>query len=247
MTSFQVIPVLDIAGGQVVRGMRGERAAYRPIVSRLAPGSHPVKLAMALLERVAAWGEGPKVLYVADLDAIQGGRPQLDVLAALLDLHDDLRLWLDAGFADALEVAALKRALGSAGARIRPVYGSESLSPSTQGVGRSMGHPFDWLADDPSAILSLDCRGGHPMDPAGLWELPSAWPRTIVVMTLDRVGAAIGPDLALFARLQALAPEREWVGAGGLRDAADLRVAADAGATAWLVASALHDGTLHPA
>jgi phosphoribosylformimino-5-aminoimidazole carboxamide ribotide isomerase len=39
---------------------------------------------------------------------------------------------------------------------------------------------------------------------------------------------------------------RQWVGAGGLRDAADLAAASRAGAQAWLVASALHDGRLDP-
>jgi uncharacterized protein related to proFAR isomerase len=43
------------------------------------------------------------------------------------------------------------------------------------------------------------------------------------------------------------APDRAWIGAGGVRDAADLRAAAGSGAAGWLVASALHDGTLQAA
>jgi phosphoribosylformimino-5-aminoimidazole carboxamide ribotide isomerase len=66
----------------------------------------------------------------------------------------------------------------------------------------------------------------------------------VIVMTLDRVGAGSGPDLATFTQMQALAPDRSWIGAGGVRDAGDLRAAAEAGAAGWLVASALHDGTL---
>jgi phosphoribosylformimino-5-aminoimidazole carboxamide ribotide isomerase len=237
----QVIPVLDIARGRVVRGVRGERSAYRPIVSSLAAGSDPSIMAAALLARVPLPGGDAPVLYVADLDALQGGAAQLDVLAALLHVRDDLCIWLDAGFVDAAGASALQRALGADAARIRPVYGSESLSP-----GRGPG-ALDWLADDPLAILSLDCRHDRPLDPAGLWQRPRLWPRTIVAMTLDRVGARAGPDLALFSRLRALAPDRRWVGAGGVRHADDLRAAAVAGASAWLVASALHDATLHPA
>jgi phosphoribosylformimino-5-aminoimidazole carboxamide ribotide isomerase len=41
-----------------------------------------------------------------------------------------------------------------------------------------------------------------------------------------------------------MAPDRTWIGAGGVRDAADLRAAHAGGAAGWLVASALHDGTL---
>jgi phosphoribosylformimino-5-aminoimidazole carboxamide ribotide isomerase len=66
----------------------------------------------------------------------------------------------------------------------------------------------------------------------------------VIVMTLDRVGARAGPDLETFARLRAAAPDRTLIGAGGVRDAADVRAAAAAGAAGWLVASALHDGTL---
>lgn len=219
--------MLDLAGGQVVRGVRGERAAYRPIVSRLAAGSDPVAIAATLLATPG------RPLYVADLDAIQGGAPQLESLRRLLAL--DVELWLDAGLPDPAAAAALLRELGGDAGRVRLVYGSESLVA---------GSAIEGLAGDPRAILSLDCRLERPLDPAGLWSRPATWPRTVIAMTLDRVGAAAGPDLATLARLRALAPDRAWVGAGGVRDAADLRAAASTGAAAWLVASALHDGTL---
>ena len=63
-------------------------------------------------------------------------------------------------------------------------------------------------------------------------------------MTLDRVGSAEGPDLASLAAVRAIAPRAALIGAGGVRDLADLRAAAAAGATGWLLASALHDGRI---
>ncbi|HET8747318.1 MAG TPA: HisA/HisF-related TIM barrel protein [Ramlibacter sp.] len=232
---LQVIPVLDLMGGQVVRGVRGERHAYRPIVSRLADGSAPRAVARGL-RRAAPPPPGARpVLYVADLDAIQGGAVQLDALADLLQAQPDLCLWVDAGFAGPGDVRVLRAALGPVAARIRPVYGSESLAGAAA---------LEELARDPDAILSLDSRLERPLDPAGAWQRPEAWPGTVIVMTLDRVGAGTGPDLVTFARLRALAPDRTWIGAGGVRDAADLCAAAASGAAAWLVASALHDGSL---
>ncbi|GAB3757253.1 HisA/HisF-related TIM barrel protein [Ramlibacter monticola] len=232
----QVIPVIDLMHGQVVRGVRGERHAYRPIVSRLADGSAPCDIARGL-RRVAPPPAGREpVLYVADLDAIQGGPAQVAALRELLEAQADLCLWLDAGFAAPASVRALRDALGPVAGRVRPVYGSESLASAAA---------LDELAQDPSAILSLDSRLERPIDPSGSWQRPQAWPRTVIVMTLDRVGAGSGPDLGTFARLRELAPDRAWIGAGGVRDAADLRAAAAAGADGWLVASALHDGTLH--
>lgn len=222
--------------GQVVRGVRGERHAYRPIVSRLADGSAPRDIASALLAAAAPPSACQAILYVADLDAIQGGAAQLSVLRELLALRPDLWLWLDAGFDRPQSVRKLRTALGTPAARLRPVYGSESLADAAA---------LDDIAGDPLAILSLDSRLHQPMDPSGSWERPASWPRTVIVMTLDRVGAGAGPDLSTFARLRGRAPDRVWIGAGGVRNADDLAAAAAGGAQGWLVASALHDGTLH--
>jgi len=63
----------------------------------------------------------------------------------------------------------------------------------------------------------------------------------VIVMTLDRVGAGSGPDLATLDAVRKRAGDRVLIGAGGVRNAADLRAAEAAGAAAWLVASALHD------
>ena len=225
---MHIVPVIDLMHGQVVSAVRGERHAYRPVVSPLVAGSDPCDVARALLARCLP----PPRLYVADLDAIQGHPPQHEVLAALLAALPGVTLWLDAGFTGPTAAHALRNALGPDGSRVQPVYGSESLADATS------------LAADPEAILSLDCRRAQPLDRAGCWQQPACWPGTVIVMTLDRVGGRGGPDLATFERLRVLAPGRRWIGAGGVRDAADLATAAAAGADAWLVATALHEGTL---
>jgi phosphoribosylformimino-5-aminoimidazole carboxamide ribotide isomerase len=232
----QVIPVLDLLGGRVVRAVRGDRAAYQPIVSTLAAGSEPLAIARALLDRFALPPHEP-VLYVADLDAIQGRAAHVAVLEWLLEQLPGLTLWLDAGFADAQGAGALRSRLGPAARRVRAVYGSESLR-STAALAE--------LAGDAAAVLSLDSKRATAIDPSGSWQRPDLWPRTVIVMTLDRVGAGSGPDLQMLQRLRGQAPDRTWVGAGGVRSAADLVEAGAAGASAWLVASALHDGQLDP-
>lgn len=227
--------MLDLQGGQVVRAQRGERSRYLPILSGLAPGSEPLVLARALLAAAGTLDLDAPVLYLADLDGIQGRAMQIDAIAALLAALPRLTLWLDAGFAEAEEARALRASLGQDGARVRPVFGSESLA----GVAA-----LAELTDDPDAVLSLDSRTAQPLDPAGCWQRPELWPGAVIVMTLDRVGTGLGPDLATFTRLRSAAPERRWIGAGGVRNAADLDAASAAGASAWLVASALHDGAL---
>jgi HisA/HisF family protein len=228
-----VIPVIDLMQGQVVRGVGGQRSAYRLIVSTLCPGSDPVTVARALCEHCAA-----AQLYVADLDALQGGALQSEVVHALLTALPSIELWLDGGFTKAADAQRLRAALGPMAERVVPVFASESLESA-----HALRECFDSARPD-EAILSLDRRGSDRLDPAGCWEAVEQWPRRVIVMTLERVGSGSGPDLEVLAELRALAPGTQFIGAGGIRDQADLDRAREAGAAAWLVASALHDGRL---
>ena len=150
---MQLIPVLDLRAGAVVRAVRGERASYQPVVSRLVAGSEPVAVAHAL-----ATACGADELYLADLDALQGGRAQSAVLQALLRADERRRWWVDAGFRDLDDARRLRDALGAAGERLMPVFASESLRDA--GV-------LDALAREPGwpCPLSLDRRDGRAMDP----------------------------------------------------------------------------------
>lgn len=230
-----VIPVLDLMGGHVVRAVRGERQHYKPVRSRLCAGSDPVELACALCHHT-----GSDRLYIADLDALLGGVAQVAVLRRLLDALPGVRLWLDAGWRDAAAARALWAELGPAGDAIDPVYASEALRDAAAladcfSAGDGLGA---------RALLSLDRRGDQRLDPAGCWQRPELWPQRVIVMTLERVGSGAGPDLTTLPALRERAPGCAFYGAGGVRQAADLRAASAAGAAGWLVASALHDGGL---
>jgi phosphoribosylformimino-5-aminoimidazole carboxamide ribotide isomerase len=229
MTSeLNLIPVVDLLQGQVVRAVRGDRKAYRPIVSALCASSDPVTVARILCDHCAA-----RQLYVADLDALQGGAVQLAVLADLLQALPEVELWLDAGLADAAAGEALRGQLAPHASRIVLVYGSESLR-SREALERC-------FARDSGAALSLDRRDGQRLDPAGCWEAVELWPERLIVMTLERVGSGAGPDLETLQEVRRLAPGAMVIGAGGIRSEDDLARARVAGADAWLVASALHD------
>jgi len=228
---MELIPVVDLMGGVVVRGVRGDRARYRAIESALCAGSDPATVACKLVSHCAA-----ATLYVADLDAIMGTSPQWTALERVLAaLPHGVVLWLDAGFATAKAALAAQQRLGQD--RVAPVFGTESL------VDRASA--ADCLAL-PGAVLSLDSRGGCALDPAGLHGAPGLWPARVVAMALDQVGADAGPDLAGVARLRAARAGLRVYGAGSIRDGADLDAARAAGAAGWLVASALHDGRIGP-
>ncbi len=232
---MNIIPVIDLLHGQVVRAVRGDRRSYRPIESALCRSSDPLAVARTLCRHCAS-----ARLYVADLNALQDGVSQIATLRALLDADPQLELWLDAGFADLGAAADALSALAPHAGRVVPVFGSESLrSPA------ALAACFDAGAGS-NAVLSLDRRDGRRLDAAGCWDAPALWPPRVIVMTLERVGADAGPDLGTLAEVRHKAPGAMLIGAGGIRHPADLASAAAAGADAWLVASALHDLRLPP-
>jgi phosphoribosylformimino-5-aminoimidazole carboxamide ribotide isomerase len=228
---MNVIPVIDLLQGQVVRAIRGDRKHYRPIASALCASSDPLTVARILCEHCSA-----QQLYIADLDALQGRAGHLAVVRQLLEAIPGLELWLDAGFSDVSQAQALCAGLGPSAERLVPVFGSESLRSRS-----ALEACFSTPRHPQGGILSLDRRDGERLDPAGCWESPALWPPRVIVMTLERVGAGTGPDLATLREVAARSPQTRLIGAGGITGEADLALAREAGATAWLVASALHD------
>jgi phosphoribosylformimino-5-aminoimidazole carboxamide ribotide isomerase len=132
----KLVPVIDLAGGTVVRAVRGERERYRPIVSRLSAGHDPADIAIALANYCAA-----DTLYIADLDAIRGGAVQQAALARIAGALPGCALWLDAGFRRVRDAAPVCTG------RIEPVFGSESLAD---------GDELALLRGRADLLLSLD-------------------------------------------------------------------------------------------
>ena len=218
-----------------MHAVRGERERYRPLRSRLVDGSDPVRVARAVRE---ALGLGE--LYVADLDAIAGGTPHREIVAALAR---EARVTLDAGVT---EVAAVRHLLELGVARV--VIGTETLADQA-----TLERLRAELPDVP-LVLSLDLRASRVVSPdAGLARLGATEAlarlgqsglREVIVLDLARVGSGAGPDIALVRELKARFPELELLAGGGVRDLADLRALAEAGAAGALVATALHGGAI---
>jgi phosphoribosylformimino-5-aminoimidazole carboxamide ribotide isomerase len=141
-------------------------------------------------------------------------------------------LWIDNGIGDANAARAWL-----AGCPHCLVIGSES-QPGTEAIQA--------LRDEKRILLSLDFRGDDFQGPERLLAEPALWPGRVIVMTLVRVGGAAGPDIDRVAGIVACAQGRAVIGAGGVRDKADLQALRSAGAAGVLVATALHTGALTP-
>jgi len=223
-SAFEVIPVIDLRGGAVVRAVMGRRDLYRPIETPLAASSDPVAVAAGLMG-LHPFGK----LYVADLDAIEATGNNGEAIAALARAYPHLEIWVDNA---AASPQAVRRWVDAGWGAL--VIGSESQA--SDALLRQFQH-------EPRIVLSLDFRGDAFQGPAGLLE-PSAWPPRVVAMTLARVGGGAGPDFDRLAALRRQAPGQALYAAGGVRGRGDLSRLAGMGLAGVLVASALHDGRL---
>jgi len=221
----EVIPVIDLRGGEVVHARRGERDSYRPVRSQLCAGSAPLEVVAGLL---AAYPFA--TLYIADLDAIQGRGSNIESIRRIRHRFPDLRLWVDNGLADAAACRDwLAQGLGEL------VLGSETQSDRAT---------LEALSDDGARerlILSLDYRDDRFLGPPDLLSAQALWPHRLIVMTLSRVGSGGGPDLDLLRRWRKEAPAKKIFAAGGVRGGEDLLALADCGISGVLVATALHE------
>jgi phosphoribosylformimino-5-aminoimidazole carboxamide ribotide isomerase len=220
--ALQVIPVIDLMHGQVVRARMGDRASYRPLESPLSLTSDAVDVVRGLL------GVFPfPALYVADLDAIQGSGDNSRTLRRIRAEFPSLQVWIDNGVADASALDAFIEA-----------------GPGTLVIGSESQRDSKLIAlhrDSTRIVLSLDFRGDAFQGPQEILAEPALWPQRIIVMTLARVGSGAGPDLARFAAIRSIAGEREIYAAGGVRDASDLSALKAAGALGVLMSAALHE------
>jgi phosphoribosylformimino-5-aminoimidazole carboxamide ribotide isomerase len=222
---LDVIPVIDLKGGAVVRARAGARAHYAPIETPLAPTSRPRDI-VAGFRALHPF----RKIYIADLDAITGVGDHAAIVAELEDTFPDVEFWIDSGISTETQAANwLNRHRGAL------VIGSESL-------GDSATSPR--LKDESRRVLSLDFRGDVFQGPADLASNTSLWPDRIIVMTLAKVGTESGPDFQRLGEVRKRASDRKIYAAGGVRNGDDLRALAKAGIAGALVATALHDGKI---
>lgn len=241
---MQVIPVIDIRGGLAVAAHRGDRARYRPLETPLARGSDPVAVALGF----RALFPFP-LLYVADLDGIEGRGADHATQERLAAAWPGSELWIDDGSAgfERASVAVPSPLWGGLGGEdlrdpqraASPVIGSESVATLAdyESARRRAG---------PDAPLSLDFRGDAFVGPPELLENADLWAARIIVMTLARVGSGEGPDTARLGAVLARAQGRAVYAAGGVRHAGDLETLRDLGVAGALVATALHAGRITP-
>jgi phosphoribosylformimino-5-aminoimidazole carboxamide ribotide isomerase len=228
VVSMILIPVVDLKGGRVVHARGGNRRAYKPVNSLLCVGSAPGDVIDGFL------GLYPfSIVYVADIDAIEGNGDNLETVRAFETRFPTIEFWVDCGLC---EKSACVRWLDAC--RSALVLGSESQQSLETAAYVLAGEHKERM------VLSLDFRGDEFIGPVKLLQRPETWPERVIVMTLGRIGGDQGPDLNRLRWLIGATPHKRIFAAGGVRRIDDLTALSGLGVSGVLLASALHDGRI---
>jgi phosphoribosylformimino-5-aminoimidazole carboxamide ribotide isomerase len=235
---MKIIPVMDLRGGHVVRGIAGRRDEYRPMISQLTPSSVPLNVARAIRDRF-----GLHHFYIADLDAIAGESADVTTLATLRD--HGFHCWVDAGIRTFAQAITLAPHVAVVIAGLETLAGPGELDKIVHALGRDV-------------IFSLDLKAGTPMGNLVAWRNAGAFAiaqqaisfglERLLVLDVGRVGTGTGTGTGeLCSCIIAKFPLVEVLTGGGIRDMVEIRRLEAIGVAGVLVASGLHDGTLMPA
>ena len=234
MSTFELLPAIDLRDGQVVRLRQGDFAR------ETVYSSDPVAVARSFAAAGASW------VHVVDLDGARAGEPrQLQAAAAiaagvrgevLVELGGGLRTTAAVGAA--LDAGVARVAVGTAILR-DPALATALVA--RHGPGRIVASidVRDGLA------LGEGWRDGAPGLPAAdaVEMLADAGVTAFEVTAIERDGPLGGPDLALLGMLVALGRGR-IIASGGVASVEDVLAVRDAGCGGAIVGRALYEGRI---
>lgn len=234
MSTFELLPAIDLRGGRVVRLRQGD------FTRETAYGDDPRAVARAFADAGAAW------LHVVDLDGARAGEPrQLELVAAVVaESVGRLHVELGGGLRTAEAVAG---ALATGAARV--AVGTAILHDPAFAAALIAHHGTDRI------VAAIDVRGGLALGEGwragapgiaaatALERLADAGVTTFEVTAVDRDGLLEGPDLDLLRSLVDLGRGR-IIASGGVATIDDLLRIQAAGCAGAIVGRALYEGRI---
>lgn len=234
---MQVIPAIDIMGGQVVRLRRGVFA------DATIYDSDPVKVARAFVDG------GASLLHLVDLDGARLGRPcQLEVIAKIKDAVG-VDIQMGGGLRDFAAVQAAKAkgvsrlVLGSAAVRDPDLarnalreYGPESVV---------MALDLDWSTEQQSLALvdGWTTQSGSCAFTLAASLLADGL-KYVLSTDISRDGLLTGPALGLYQAWRRRLPSLSLIASGGVSTPADISALAALGCQGVVVGKAIYEGKI---
>lgn len=230
---MRIIPVMDLLRGTVVHAIGGEREEYQPVRSILTKVPNALSIALAFQNL------GLDELYIADLDAICQKGDNRDLIGRMAS-RSRMEIMVDAGFRRAREIR------GYIEEGIRKIVAATETLESFEEASKMKD------ASGVSVVASIDLKFGRVVAGSEKMQLSlkeliagfeTAGASEIILLSLDRVGIAQGPDLKSLESALECSTIPVLVG-GGVRSIADVQLLQKRGAAGALVATALHTGTI---
>jgi phosphoribosylformimino-5-aminoimidazole carboxamide ribotide isomerase len=234
VSTFEVLPAIDLREGRVVRLVQGDFAR------ETAYDDDAAAVARRFADAGARW------LHVVDLDGARAGDPcQLELTAAIVaEVYDRMHVEIGGGLRTAQAVAG---ALGTGAARA--VVGTAVLNDPAFAVSIVDRHGADRI------VASIDVRDGMALGEgwrkgtAGLpaieavTMLAGAGIRNFEVTAIARDGLLGGPDLDLLRSLVSLGLGR-IIASGGVSSIEDVIAIQAAGCAGAIIGRALYEGRI---
>jgi len=231
---FQLLPAIDLRGGQVVRLAEGDFAR------ETVYGNDPAQVARQFAAAGARW------IHVVDLDgARDGARRQTDAVGRIVAAAGDRVACEIAGglrdeeaVASVLEVGATRAVLGTAALRnaefverLIDRFGAERIAIALD-VRDGLAVGQGWVPGAP----------GVPVDEA-LTTLADRGAQTFIVTAIERDGLLAGPNLELLGRMVAL-DRGQIVASAGVSSLEDIDAVRSIGCVGAVVGRAIYEGRL---
>ncbi len=227
--TFDVIPAVDVLGGEAVRLERGD--FERVTLKAGAP--------VALVRRFA--DAGARVIHLVDLEGARSGRLRPELVRTAVEAAGAVPVQASGG----VRSAADARSLLAAGAA-RVVVGTAAFADGVlprlvDALGEQLVVALD-VRDGAVAVAGWTRSAGLTVEDAAGRCRTAGVPR-LLCTAISRDGTLAGPDLGLLERV------REHFGgpvllAGGIGSIAHLDAVAQAGAEGAVVGRALLDGSV---
>src|SRR3712207_3985689 len=229
-TSFQLVPAVDVLGGEAVRLERGEveRVGVR--------AGDPVELARRLA------GTRPPWLHVVDLEGARSGGVRPELVAEIAAAVAPVPVQATGGVRSPDDALAL---VGAGAGRV--VVGTAAfsapgaLAPYVEARGGRLVVAVG-VRDGRGAVAGWERSSGLGVEEA-VQSCVEAGAARLLCTAVDRDGTLTGPDLGLLARVRELSG-LPVLAAGGVRSREDLDALAGIGLEGAVVGRALLEGRL---
>ena len=236
MSSFRIIPVIDILDSKAVHAIKGERAKYKPLKSKLINSSDPIEIIKVLKQKFNF-----REFYIADLDAIIKYSPNLEILSTILKIPE-IDVILDPGIKDKEDLLKYskykikKLILG-----LETINGYNVINEGLRILGKyKLIVSLDMFK---GKIISKikDLRNQNPINVVN--KLKRFGVKELILLDLFRVGQKIGGIPPVYLKILKNFKGAVLVG-GGIKDLMDLTSYYNNKFSGVLIATALYDGSI---